>query len=154
MFTVELYAGIRRAVMVDGPSRREVARRFGVHRNTISKMLQFSVPPGYRRRERPASKKLGPFMAWIDTRQARRWRWTALRRRLAGKMVQSLCGSGEGVFAASESPNAFYGHCGGSGAEGWVLASHLPGFWGLANEIGNGDPLAARRFSYSSIVGL
>jgi transposase len=66
MFTVELYAGIRRAVMVEGLSRREVARRFGVHRNTISTMLQFSVPPGYRRRERPASKKLGPFMAWID----------------------------------------------------------------------------------------
>src|ERR1700716_2075157 len=29
-------------------------------------MLQFSVPPGYRRRERPTSKKLGLFMAWID----------------------------------------------------------------------------------------
>jgi transposase len=66
MFTVELYAGIRRAVMVDGLSRREAAKRFGVHRNTISKMLQFSVPPGYRRRERPASKKLGPYMGWID----------------------------------------------------------------------------------------
>ncbi len=66
MFTVELYAGIRRAVMVDGLSRREAAKRFGVHRNTISKMLQYSVPPGYRRRERPASKKLGPYMAWID----------------------------------------------------------------------------------------
>ena len=60
MFAVELYAGIRRAVMVDGLSRREAAKRFGVHRNTISKMLQFSVPPGYRRRERSASKKLGP----------------------------------------------------------------------------------------------
>jgi transposase len=66
MFTVELYAGIRRAVMVDGLSRREAAKRFGVHRNTITKMLQYSVPPGYRRRERPTSKKLGPFMVWID----------------------------------------------------------------------------------------
>ncbi len=66
MFAVELYAGIRRAVMVDGLSRREAAKRFGVHRNTITKMLQFSVPPGYRRRERPASKKLGPYMSWID----------------------------------------------------------------------------------------
>src|ERR1019366_1522047 len=46
MFTVELYAGIRRAVMVDGLSRREAAKRFGVHRNTITKMLQFSIPPG------------------------------------------------------------------------------------------------------------
>ena len=43
MFTVELYAGIRRAVMVDGLSRWEAAKRFGFHRNTISKMLQFSV---------------------------------------------------------------------------------------------------------------
>ncbi len=66
MFTVELYAKIRHVVMVDGLSRREAAKRFGVHRNTITKMLSFSVPPGYRRRERPASRKLGPFMAWID----------------------------------------------------------------------------------------
>ena len=66
MFTVELYAKIRHAVMIDGLSRREAVRRFGVHRDTITKMLNFSVPPGYRRRERPVSKKLGPFMAWID----------------------------------------------------------------------------------------
>ena len=66
MFTVELYARIRRAVMIEGLSRREAARRFGVHRNTIAKMLQFSVPPGYRRQERPVSKKLGPYMGWID----------------------------------------------------------------------------------------
>ena len=44
MFTVELYAKIRHAVMVDGLSRREAAKRFGVHRNTITKMLSFSVP--------------------------------------------------------------------------------------------------------------
>jgi transposase len=67
MFTVELYARIRRAVMADGLSRREAAKQFGVHRNTIAKMLQFSIPPGYRRRERPVSKKLGPHIAWIDT---------------------------------------------------------------------------------------
>jgi hypothetical protein len=45
MFTVELYVGIRCAVMVDGLSSREAAKRFGVHRNTIPKMLQLSVPP-------------------------------------------------------------------------------------------------------------
>ena len=67
MFTVELYARIRRAVMVDGLSRRDAAKQFGVHRNTITKMLQYSIPPGYRRRERPVSKKLGPHMAWIDS---------------------------------------------------------------------------------------
>jgi transposase len=66
MFTAELYGKIRHAVMIDGLSRREAAKRFGVHRNTITKMLSLSVPPGYRRRERPASKKLGPYLAWID----------------------------------------------------------------------------------------
>src|SRR5438552_16788273 len=66
MVRVELYAKVRHAVMVEGLSRREAARRFGVHRNTVTKMLSFSVPPGYRRRERPVSKKLGPHMAWID----------------------------------------------------------------------------------------
>ena len=69
MFTVELYAGIRRAVMVDGLSHWEAAQRFDVHRNTISKMLQFSVPPGYRRRERPASKTLGPWCGSISVRR-------------------------------------------------------------------------------------
>jgi transposase len=63
---VELYGAVRRAVMVDGLSHREAARRFGVHRNTISKMLQYSAPPGYRRREAAVSPKLGPHIAWID----------------------------------------------------------------------------------------
>ena len=66
MFTVELYAKIRRAVMVGGVSRHEAALRFGIHRNTIAKMLQFSVPRGYRRRERPTWKKLEVHIAWID----------------------------------------------------------------------------------------
>jgi len=96
MFTVELYAGIRRAVMVDGLSRREAAKRFDVHRNTISKMLQFSVPPGYRRRERAAAKKLGPYMAWIDTRQARRCLWKTQGSLLAGEMERRLVCGGAG----------------------------------------------------------
>lgn len=66
MYTVELYAGIRRAIMVEGLIRREAAQRFGVHRNTITKMLHYSALPSYRRRERPVAKKLGPHIAWID----------------------------------------------------------------------------------------
>jgi transposase len=53
MITVELYARIKRPVMVDGLSRREAAKQFGVHRNAIAKMLQYSAPPGYRWREQP-----------------------------------------------------------------------------------------------------
>src|ERR1700676_3945657 len=73
----ELYAGIRRAVMMDGLRRREAAKRFGVHRYTITKILQFSVPPGYRRRERPAAKKLGPYLG----------RWQQRRSQATGFML-------------------------------------------------------------------
>jgi hypothetical protein len=41
MFTVELYAGIRRAAMVDGLGRREAAKRFGIttHKGSCSPFL-------------------------------------------------------------------------------------------------------------------
>ena len=41
-----------------------------------------------------------------------------LQRPLAGEMVQGLWGCGEEMFAAGESPNAFYGYLGGCGAQG------------------------------------
>jgi transposase len=66
MFTVELYAKVCRAVQVEGLSQREAARRYGVHRNTVAKMLVYSIPPGYRRKERPISKTLGAHLGWID----------------------------------------------------------------------------------------
>src|SRR5918911_2312204 len=66
MFSVELYGRVRPACHVEGLSIREAARRFGLHRNTVRKMLAFSVPPGYRRRGPPARPRLGPFTAVID----------------------------------------------------------------------------------------
>ena len=50
---MELYARVRRAFMVDGMSTREAARVFGMHRDTVLKMLKYSVPPGYRRQSPP-----------------------------------------------------------------------------------------------------
>jgi transposase len=66
MKSVELYAQVRRAVYVEGISRREAARRFGIDPRTVAKMLAFSVPPGYRRGRRPRRPKLDPFLAIID----------------------------------------------------------------------------------------
>lgn len=66
MFSVEVYSKIRRAILVDGLSRREASRLFGVHRNTISKMLAYPVPPGYRRKVPRMSVKLSGFTDHID----------------------------------------------------------------------------------------
>ena len=49
MYRVELYAEVRRSVYVEGLSERGAARRFGLARETVRKMLRYSVPPGYRR---------------------------------------------------------------------------------------------------------
>jgi DNA-binding transcriptional regulator LsrR (DeoR family) len=44
---VELYAQVRFAVQIEGVSRREAARRYGIDPRTVAKMLAFSVPPEY-----------------------------------------------------------------------------------------------------------
>ncbi|HEY8670606.1 MAG TPA: IS21 family transposase [Terriglobales bacterium] len=67
MYTVELYGRVRRAVMVDGKGTREAAREFGISRNTVRKMLQYAVPPGYQRKQPVRRPKLGPWLAVIDT---------------------------------------------------------------------------------------
>jgi transposase len=63
---VELYGQVRRAVYVEGLSRREAARRFGIDPRTVAKMLAFSVPPGYRRSGPAARPKLDAFVGIID----------------------------------------------------------------------------------------
>lgn len=66
MYSVELYNRVRRACHVDGMSRREAARLFGIDRKTVSKILLHSVPPGYRRSKEPSRPKLDPFIPIID----------------------------------------------------------------------------------------
>ncbi|MDQ2762158.1 MAG: IS21 family transposase [Pseudomonadota bacterium] len=66
MFAVESYAAVRRFVFVEGRSRREAARVFGLSRETVAKMCRFSLPPGYTRKEPAVKPKLGPLLAVID----------------------------------------------------------------------------------------
>ena len=66
MKRVELYARVRHAVQIQGISRRAAAERFGIDPRTVSKMLKFSVPPGYVRTKPPFRPKLGAFTGVID----------------------------------------------------------------------------------------
>ena len=66
MKRVELYARVRHAVMIEGLSQREAARRFGIDPRMVKKMLRYSVPPGYVRRRPPVRPKLDPFIGVID----------------------------------------------------------------------------------------
>ena len=52
--------------MVEGMSVREASRVFGLHRDTVRKMLAYSAPPGYRRQDPPRRPRLEPFTGVID----------------------------------------------------------------------------------------
>ena len=50
MYKVDLYVRVRRACMVEGMSTREAARVFGLHRDTVRKMLEYRYWRCARRR--------------------------------------------------------------------------------------------------------
>ena len=66
MYAVEVYAAVRQFVFIEGCSRRESARFFGLSRDTVARMCRFSVPPGYTRTKAPPKPKLGPLLPVID----------------------------------------------------------------------------------------
>jgi hypothetical protein len=45
MYAVEIYAAVRRFVFIEGNSRREAARVFGLNRETVAKMSSFHSLP-------------------------------------------------------------------------------------------------------------
>ena len=63
---MEFYAAVRRSVFVEGLSERAAARRFGLARETVRKMLRYRRPPGYRRQQPARRPKLDAFTGVID----------------------------------------------------------------------------------------
>jgi len=60
MFVVEVYAAVRQFVFVDGKSRREAARVFGLSRETVLKMCRFRYRRATRGRSRRESRNWDP----------------------------------------------------------------------------------------------
>ena len=61
MYKVDVYLRVRRAVKVDGMSVREAARTFGLHRDTVRKMLEYSVPAGLSPTDSAQEAQAGAF---------------------------------------------------------------------------------------------
>ena len=59
MLDVERWAELRREHFVRGVAIKELARRYGIDRNTVRRALRSDRPPGYERPPRPS--KLDPF---------------------------------------------------------------------------------------------
>ncbi len=63
---MDKWAEIRRLVFVEGKSKRSVCRQFGIHWDTLSKILEHSEPPGYRLSRPRYKRKIGPYLGVIE----------------------------------------------------------------------------------------
>ena len=102
MYRVELYAEVRRSVYVEGLSERAAARRFGLARETVRKMLRYRLPPGYRRAKPIRCPKLDAF-----TRVIYHEKMIVKRISSVGLLVLVLAGvpspaQGQGWYLGSE----------------------------------------------------
>ena len=53
------WTDIRRAVLVQGASKRSVCRQYGIAHKTLQKILAWSEPPGYRLSCAPSQDQAG-----------------------------------------------------------------------------------------------
>ena len=63
---MELYLNVRLAHFQDGLSGRQIALDFGISRDSVSKMLTYSEPPGYRRMTAIKRPKLDEYTDQIE----------------------------------------------------------------------------------------
>jgi len=67
MYTdMEQWSEIRRRVLVEGVSQRQIIRETGLHWETLQKILTHSEPPGYRQSQPRPCQKLGPYRSRIE----------------------------------------------------------------------------------------
>ena len=82
---MEKWVEIRRKVLIEGVSKRQVQRETGLSWKTLEKVLGHSSPPGYRRTKPYEKPKIGPCLDRIaqiieaDRDVSRKQRHTAKR---------------------------------------------------------------------------
>ena len=140
---MELYRKVRLACR-DGMSARAAARHFGISRESVRKMLEFSVPPGYRRTapvRRPvsaASAACGAVSMMMSSAPASRAALRMRSRRVAWVLVTI------GVSASRKSPH-FEAEACGSRSMRTVSSPACPAATARAHAMVVFPPLSARR---------
>lgn len=123
---MEIYLRVRRAHYQDGVSGREIARQFGISRDSVRKMLTFSEPPGYRRSAPVRRPKLDAFTDQIDQWLLEDKRCHRKQRHTAKRVFDRLkdeCGFTGGYTIVKD----YIREQKQSGQEMFVPLSHTPG---------------------------
>jgi transposase len=82
---MELWSEVRRRVLTGELSKRQARKEYGLHWDTLQKILRHEEPPGYRKKQPRKKPVLGPFVALIheileaDKRAPKKQRHTAKR---------------------------------------------------------------------------
>ncbi len=130
MYTdMEMWRDIRRRILVEGESKRQICRDYGIHFRTLQKILENPEPPGYRQRKPRAKGKIGPFLPVIeeiltadkDRKVPKKQRHTA--KRIFDRLRDEYGYEG-GYTAVKEAVRAFKQRK----AEVFVPLSHPPGW--------------------------
>jgi hypothetical protein len=59
---MERWIDIRRAVQVEGISKRAACERFSIHWDTLQRILENPVPPGYVRKQASEKSVIAPWL--------------------------------------------------------------------------------------------
>lgn len=79
---MERWTDVRRAVLIEGISKRQACRRFGIHWQTLKRILEHSTPPGYQRLTKADRPVIGPWLGRLvelleeRSQQPRKQRYT------------------------------------------------------------------------------
>ena len=123
---MELYGRVRRAVLVEGKSEREAALEFGLARETVRKMLRYSAPPGYRRKQPATRPKLDAWVGVIDAILEEDKRRPAKQRHTAKRIFDRLRQE-NGYIGGYTIVKDYVRLCRARGQEMFVPLTHAPG---------------------------
>jgi transposase len=91
---MEQWAEIRRRVLQEGVSKRQILRETGMHWTTLEKILAHSQPPGYRMQRLRRKPKLGPYVDRIRQILAQDRQAPKKQRHTAKRIFERLRGEG------------------------------------------------------------
>src|SRR5208283_800316 len=122
---MENWSEIRRRVLVEGISRRQILRETGMHWRTLRKMLTHSEPPGYQQSKPRTKKKLEAYAGRIDQILKEDQALPRKQRHTAKRIWERLKGEGfsGGYTIVKDTVREMTAH----GQEVFVPLNHPPG---------------------------
>ena len=91
---MEQWTDVRRAVLVEGISKRAACRKFGIHWGTLKRILQHPSPPGYVRKQPCEKSVIAPWLGRLGELIEANRDLPRKQRYTVKRMWDALCGEG------------------------------------------------------------